>query len=190
MAIVVFLETTSQYLFYWPSVKLRDILHDQLHNYLTKFDLFSGTQFGIRKLHFTTGALLDCINEWYINLDRKMFNLVVLIGLKKAFDTVNHQILLSKIQLYGIKRTSSNFVQNWKQSANWKKNFNGAPDDMWCTTRLDLRVIILFVVHQWSTSLPRQHKTKVVCWWDKSYSFSKFYDWPRGSSKFWFGDGL
>ena len=59
------------------------ILHDQLYNYLTKFDLFSDTQFGFRKFHSTASALLDCTNDWYINLDRKMFNLVVLIDLKK-----------------------------------------------------------------------------------------------------------
>ena len=33
-------------------------------------------------------ALLDCTSDWYMNLDRKMFNLVVQIDLKKAFDTV------------------------------------------------------------------------------------------------------
>ena len=38
-----------------------------------------------------------------MNLDRKMFNLVVLIDLKKAFDTVDHQILLTQLELYGIK---------------------------------------------------------------------------------------
>ena len=36
-------------------------------------------------------------------MDRKLFNLVVLIDLKKAFDTVNHQILIDKMKLYGIK---------------------------------------------------------------------------------------
>ena len=86
------------------------ILYDQLHSYLTTFELLSDSQFGFRKSHSTASALLDCTNEWYVNLDRKMFNLVVLIDLKKAFDTVDHQILLRKLELYGIKRTSSNFA--------------------------------------------------------------------------------
>jgi hypothetical protein len=34
-------------------------------------------------------ALLDYTNSWYMNMDRKMFNLVVFLDLKKAFDTVN-----------------------------------------------------------------------------------------------------
>ena len=66
------------------------MLQDQLYNYLMKFDLFSHAQFGLRKFHSTAGALLDCTNKWYINLDIKMLNLVVLIDLKKAFDTVDH----------------------------------------------------------------------------------------------------
>jgi hypothetical protein len=53
------------------------------------FELLSDCQFGFRKFHSTATALLDCTNDWYdMNLDRKMFNLVVLIDLKKAFDTV------------------------------------------------------------------------------------------------------
>ena len=55
------------------------ILYDQLYNYLTKFELLSDCQFGFRKFHSTATALLDCTNDWYMNLDRKMFNLVVLI---------------------------------------------------------------------------------------------------------------
>jgi hypothetical protein len=59
------------------------ILYDQLYDYLTKYELLSDPQFGFRKFHSTATALLDCINDWYVNLHRKMFNLVVLIDLKK-----------------------------------------------------------------------------------------------------------
>jgi hypothetical protein len=76
------------------------IMYDQLYNYLTKFELLSDSQSGFRKSHSTATALLDCTNDWYMNLDRKMFNLVVLINLKKAFDTVDRN-----------KRRSLNFAQ-------------------------------------------------------------------------------
>jgi hypothetical protein len=63
------------------------ILYDQLYNYLTKFELLmQDSQFGNRKFHSAASALLDYTNDWYVNLDRKMFNLVVLINLKKAFE--------------------------------------------------------------------------------------------------------
>ena len=51
------------------------ILYDQLYSYLTKSEVLSNSQFGFRKFHSTATALLDCTNNWYVNLDRKMFNI-------------------------------------------------------------------------------------------------------------------
>ena len=96
------------------------ILYDQLYNYLTKFELLSDSQFGFRKFHSTASALLDCTNDWYVNLDRKMFNLVVLIDLKKAFDTVDHQILLNKLELYGIKGQALTLLKSYLTNRNQK----------------------------------------------------------------------
>ena len=104
------------------------ILYDQLYDYLTKFELLSDSQFGFRKFHSTASALLDCTNDWYVNLDRKMFNLVVLIDLKKAFDTVDHQILLRKLELYGIKGQAltllKSYLTNRKQKCQIKNSFS------------------------------------------------------------------
>ena len=72
------------------------ILHDQIYQYLSDNSLLSEHQFGFRKLHSTASALLDSTNSWYVNMDRKMFNLVVLLDVKKAFDTIDHSILLNK----------------------------------------------------------------------------------------------
>ena len=96
------------------------ILYDQLYSYLTTFELLSDSQFGFRKSHSTASALLDCTNEWYVNLDRKMFNLVVLIDLKKAFDTVDHQILLRKLELYGIKGQALTLLKSYLTNRNQK----------------------------------------------------------------------
>ena len=100
------------------------ILYEQLYNYLTKSELLSDFQFGFRKFHSTAAALLDCTNEWYMNLDRKMFNLVVLIDLKKAFDTVDHQILLRKLELYGINRQALTLLKSYLTNRNQKCQIN------------------------------------------------------------------
>ena len=42
-----------------------------MYSYLTTFELLSDSQFGFRKSHPTASALLDCTNEWYVNIERK-----------------------------------------------------------------------------------------------------------------------
>ena len=54
-------------------------------------------------MHSVLSCLLKCMNGWYLNLDKGNFSSVTFIDLQKAFDTVNHDFLLKKIYLYGIK---------------------------------------------------------------------------------------
>ena len=48
-------------------------------------------------LHSVLSCLLKCTNDWYLNIDKGKFTSVTFIDLKKAFDTVNHEILLKKL---------------------------------------------------------------------------------------------
>ena len=104
---------------------MEKILNDQLYNYLSNFNRLSDNQFGFRKFHSTATALLDCTNDWYTNLDRKMFNLVVQVDLKKAFDTVDHQILLRKLEIYGIKHHALALLESYLSNRNQKCQING-----------------------------------------------------------------
>ena len=101
------------------------ILYNQIYNYLTTFGLLNSSQVDFRKSHSTATALLECTNEWYVNLDRKLFNLVVFIDLKKAFDTVDHQILFKKLQHYGIKGQGHSILKSYLTHRSQKCQLNG-----------------------------------------------------------------
>ena len=52
------------------------ILYEQMCDYFKKQNILSKHQFGFRQFHSTTTTLLDCTNEWYINMDRGLYNIV------------------------------------------------------------------------------------------------------------------
>ena len=86
--------------------------------YFIENKLLPEKQFGFRKNPSTNNALLDCTNEWYVNIDRKLFNLAVFIDLKKAFDTVDHETLLTWMELYGIKGNAHKLLTSYLTDRN------------------------------------------------------------------------
>lgn len=89
------------------------MVYDQLYNYLTENNLLTKYQSGFRSLHSTVTALLNITDEWYLNVDEGMTNLVVFLDLAKAFDTVSHEILLKKLKLYGIHGMTLDWFESY-----------------------------------------------------------------------------
>ena len=85
---------------------LEKIAHDQLMEYLKEQNKLCLNQFALQKLHSTLTCLLNVIDPWFKNSDEGKINLSIFHDLKKAFDTVDHTILLSKLREYGAEGTS------------------------------------------------------------------------------------
>ena len=68
------------------------IAYDQLYTYLVDNDFIYKYQPGFRTTGSTVTALLEATDSWEYNVDRGKVNAVVFLDLKKAFDTVNHEI--------------------------------------------------------------------------------------------------
>ena len=82
------------------------IIYDQLYHYLTKNNFLSCHQSGFRSLHSTLTAI-----DW--DIDCGLVNAVIFLDLKKAFDTVDHDILFRKLQYYGICCTSHQWFASY-----------------------------------------------------------------------------
>ena len=101
------------------------IIYVQLYLFLSENNLLTNCQSGFRGLHSTVTALLEATNDWAYNIDHGSVNAVLFLDLKKAFDTVDHEILLGKLNSYGINGVACNWFRSYLSERKQKCFVNG-----------------------------------------------------------------
>ena len=98
---------------------LEKLIYNRTQSFSEKHSITLPTQYGFRPAYSTSNAIIDILTSTLDNITVNKNTALLLLDLKKAFDMVNHDILLNKMNHYGIRGIAVNlfasFLANRKQ---------------------------------------------------------------------------
>ncbi len=89
------------------------LIHKVISDFFDNNNLFNNSQYGFRKKHSTVHSLINAIENLQDSIDNKQYTLGIFIDFSRAFDTVNHSILLHKLDNYGIRGNLLNLLASY-----------------------------------------------------------------------------
>ena len=105
------------------------LMHQRLYKFLEAFEILYPLQFGFREKHSTSHALLSLTESIKQSIDSGKVGCGIFLDLQKAFDTVNHKILLDKLEHYGIRGNALKWFQSYLSGRTQYVTVNGHVSD-------------------------------------------------------------
>ena len=89
------------------------LMYTRTNSFIDKEGILCSSQYGFRQKHSAEHAILDIVNKIQSDMDKGHFSCGVFIDLQKAFDTVNHDILLQKLDYCGFRGIISEWFSSY-----------------------------------------------------------------------------
>ena len=109
---------------------IEKLVHRRLYNFLLEHNILYQSQFGFRKNNSTVYALAQITEMIKVSIDSGKFGRGIFVDLRKAFDTVNHEILLSKLEHYGIRDSMLNWLRSYLTDRKQFVTINGNSSEL------------------------------------------------------------
>ena len=109
---------------------IEKLVFKRVQSFLSKHNVLYKYQYGFRTNFSTTQASLDVLYYIYTALDEGKYVFGIYIGLKKAFDTFNHNILLTKLEYYGIRGLALKWFASYLNNRSQFVSTNGVTSNM------------------------------------------------------------
>ena len=104
---------------------IEKLMHKRLYNFLLEHNILYQNQFGFRKNNSTVFALAQITEMIKVSIDNRKFGCGIFVDMRKAFDTVNHEILLNKLEHYGVRESILKWFQSYLFDRKQFVSFNG-----------------------------------------------------------------
>ena len=101
------------------------MVHTQLYSYMETNSLIHAAQSGFWPQHRTQDVLIRSVDDWRRALDKDEITGTIMIDLSKAFDSVDHQILLEKLETYGVKGGEKDWFREYLSGRRQQVTING-----------------------------------------------------------------
>ncbi len=108
---------------------LERVIHTQLYAFLKASGLLSKAQSGFRAGHSTVTCMIDFLHAIYQGIDNGETSGVLFLDLRKAFDTVDHYILLRKLRSIGLKESAVTWFRSYLTNRMQSVKYNGEVSD-------------------------------------------------------------
>ena len=105
------------------------LTYSRISCFFENHNIISNFQFGFRENSNTTIAIFHFISDLLITFHKKLYTIALFLDLRRAFDTINKELLLFKLSCYGVRGSSLSFIKSYLTGRSQYVEINGCISD-------------------------------------------------------------